>query len=582
MRQQAGIPARMVVTDQFGAAADLTGKQYAHVMGVYNAFQHRVKTSIVQVHSERVSLPGGGHVEMRHSFGTNTVRVMVMLSKQGPEKVLVLRLSGIGIQTLDADGAILRVLLQPQGTFGKSTGKWTEKRVEQLHGGNQVWQSSINPNDYGIVSGDSVMRNNADAGKINISAKVVFSARTGDGKKFVVAIRNIDTSSGMQVVFYKGTESLSKLKGDSVQTLVQTAQMTLPKWNVIEVHPDGTRFLAWRLARHESASGRVYATYADKMAWFTIGDGTVTEAEDVGIGAGFTVHHADPALPYGGDAPGQVIPTMGSFSYEIVTGAHIGRNGEAVVHKTNKYISSIVGPGHYENESINEKTTITKGDSFSIIASESNAAASTSANYYGDENSGGITRNDTFNIIKKYIDIIFSCDNKAVYIICESTVTASSANTTNRIYDYYHNITTGHGSFSISRSDVVKVMKNGNSIMQYDLISGPAISFSESSGYTDESNIESNIPPSAEWLKYSGMFSSALYAANAVNEFTPSRGDVGVVASAIDPLTSAIILQISVNEAYHWLVIDDTGVRDISAVSKLIPATERAHLILSV
>lgn len=66
----------MHVTDQFGAAADLTQAQYAQVMAEYNAFQHRVKTSIIQVHSERASLPGGGQVEMRHSFGVNTVRVI--------------------------------------------------------------------------------------------------------------------------------------------------------------------------------------------------------------------------------------------------------------------------------------------------------------------------------------------------------------------------------------------------------------------------------------------------------------------------------------------------------------------------
>ena len=77
MRQQAGIPARMVVTDQTGAAADLIKEQYAQVMGAYNAFQHRVKTSIIQVHSERASLPGGGQAQMRHSFGVNTVRVVV-------------------------------------------------------------------------------------------------------------------------------------------------------------------------------------------------------------------------------------------------------------------------------------------------------------------------------------------------------------------------------------------------------------------------------------------------------------------------------------------------------------------------
>lgn len=77
MRQQAGIPARMHVTDQAGAEADLTGAQYAQVMAEYNAFQHRVKTSIVQVQSHVAQLPGGGQVEMRHSFGVNTVRVMV-------------------------------------------------------------------------------------------------------------------------------------------------------------------------------------------------------------------------------------------------------------------------------------------------------------------------------------------------------------------------------------------------------------------------------------------------------------------------------------------------------------------------
>lgn len=81
MRQQVGIPARMTVTDQNGAAAQLTGAQYASVMGAYNAFQHRVKTSIVKVLSEVAQLPGGVAVQMRHSFGTNMMRVMVPSSK---------------------------------------------------------------------------------------------------------------------------------------------------------------------------------------------------------------------------------------------------------------------------------------------------------------------------------------------------------------------------------------------------------------------------------------------------------------------------------------------------------------------
>lgn len=77
MRQQAGIPARMRVTDQTGAAADLNKEQYAQTMGAYNAFQHRVKTSIIPTQSHVAQLPGGGKAEMLHSFGVNTVRVVV-------------------------------------------------------------------------------------------------------------------------------------------------------------------------------------------------------------------------------------------------------------------------------------------------------------------------------------------------------------------------------------------------------------------------------------------------------------------------------------------------------------------------
>lgn len=81
MRQQAGIPARMRVTDQTGAAADLNKEQYAQTMGAYNAFQHRVKTSIIPTQSHVARLPGGGQVEMRHSFGVNTVRVVAPRQK---------------------------------------------------------------------------------------------------------------------------------------------------------------------------------------------------------------------------------------------------------------------------------------------------------------------------------------------------------------------------------------------------------------------------------------------------------------------------------------------------------------------
>lgn len=84
MRQQAGIPARMRVTDQTGAAADLNKEQYAQTMGAYNAFQRRVKTSIIPTQSHVARLPGGGKAQMRHSFGSNTL--LVTIPKREREK----------------------------------------------------------------------------------------------------------------------------------------------------------------------------------------------------------------------------------------------------------------------------------------------------------------------------------------------------------------------------------------------------------------------------------------------------------------------------------------------------------------
>lgn len=79
----------MHVTDQTGAAAVLAKEQYAQVMSAYNAFQHRVKTSIIQNHSHVAQLPGGGRAEMRHQFGTNTVRVVVPKVVQKQNTIVV-------------------------------------------------------------------------------------------------------------------------------------------------------------------------------------------------------------------------------------------------------------------------------------------------------------------------------------------------------------------------------------------------------------------------------------------------------------------------------------------------------------
>lgn len=123
MRQQAGIPARMVVTDQTGAAADLNKEQYAQVMGAYNAFQHRVKTSIIQVHSERASLPGGGQVEMRHSFGTNTVRVMAPAIK-GKTIIVDADFIVITYGFTEADGIDLDTRTKLVAPFASNTVGW--------------------------------------------------------------------------------------------------------------------------------------------------------------------------------------------------------------------------------------------------------------------------------------------------------------------------------------------------------------------------------------------------------------------------------------------------------------------------
>lgn len=89
MRQQAGIPARMRVTDQTGAAADLSQEQYAQTMGAYNAFQRRVKTSIIPTQSHVARLPGGGKAQMRHSFGTNTLLVTIPRREKQSNTIVV-------------------------------------------------------------------------------------------------------------------------------------------------------------------------------------------------------------------------------------------------------------------------------------------------------------------------------------------------------------------------------------------------------------------------------------------------------------------------------------------------------------
>lgn len=513
---------------------------------------------------------------------------VVMFENQDWEHPLVIgfvshprpcRISGIGIQTLDADGAILRVLLQPKGEFGKSTGQWTEKRVEKLHGWNQVWQSSIKPNDYAVANGDAVYRMNAEVAKLNINANVVFSASAANGKKFVVAIRNNSPVDGMKVVFYKGTESLLKLKRDSTPELVQTAQMTLPKWNVIEVHPDGTRFLAWRFAQHESASGRVYATYADKMAWFTVGDGTVTEADDVGIGAGFTVHHADPALPYPGDQPGQVIPTNGSYSYEIVTGAHIASNGEAVVHKNLVESFEVNSPfGQGLDKSRQYKVKINNGEMKDIFYS--NESSSVTVNFSGSDLHNTITSH--ISIANKNLDVLLYIPKNQILLFVEEELKISSSAifsfdekeegslyTSNAIYA---------STFSIART--LKIHHKGLVIKElHSPVNNSSYSRSHSYSQSDVNN--TRYPTDSDFLSHQGLFGYDTAEAYAL-DILGSAAAINLVAAAHDPLTGAVIAQVLVDEITHWLVIDDTGVRDISAVSQLIPATSRAQRIVSV
>jgi len=77
MRQEAGIPARMIVTDQYGAAAQLNGAQVAAVNGVFNAFKHQVKASIVPNHTHTVRIADGSMVRMSFQFGVYVVRVVV-------------------------------------------------------------------------------------------------------------------------------------------------------------------------------------------------------------------------------------------------------------------------------------------------------------------------------------------------------------------------------------------------------------------------------------------------------------------------------------------------------------------------
>lgn len=613
MKQQAGIPARLWATYPDGTTAPLTENQYAAVMGVYDAFQRQVKNSIIPQHAKKLRTQGL-EVEMTHLFGVNVVRVVVPLARREDG------ISGIGIETRDAQGNALMVILRPGGKFGESSGDWKETRVQMLSGGATFWQSSGAIENYSVSNDVLAAKNNAFVARLKEPAERVFSTTTDTGKKYIVSARSF-APYWADIKFYKGT--LADLNAGPPKVLDYVVGTRLDKWTVIDAHQNGKKFLAAHYQEHRSPNGVVlWATTIDKLAWFGVGDGAIAEADTV-LAHEFTVHYADPPLPYP-DRVGDPVPTRGSFRYDYITDAHIGFDGKAVAHKIERVVAET--NAEYDNSSppvscvFGEGTVVCttqvldEGNSYTntdkqlfqvgalnpitlhdYLESSSKTLTGTWDSSYGStftQEVGNSVMATEISGTGAMREILFASPKTGLFVVAVNKLSAKKTITNTMDVtvsapgsDYGRDEKRRLVTFNADMGLTVEVIRKNvllrtytgrksNKSFEHLTVDIEAATLPS----TPPVHIDPVVPLADRWimaLKKESFFLDCVY---------NLRGDsgAGLVAGASDPLTGAVVLQIVVDDALHWLAVDDTGVRDLPAVSKLIPPSEQALRIISV
>lgn len=587
--------------------------------------QHDMRlTSITPYMVQERTLPDGTRVRMVSGYGADKVMVWTAAAPSDDDGIR----SGIGVMVRDVFGQPINVILRPQGTFGRSSGKWTEKRVPALLGSlypfmrnnpevslgvltleNRAWQAARAKEEYAVtsLSGGSAYRNNTAVARYGGIAVFSVGQALASAHNDIVFGGNGGQYRRLRIRLYN--ERLTDLNGPS-RDLLHVKEVTLNGWTYIDAHPQGGKFLAAREKRYSNLVG-----ITDKLAWFQIDQqGNVTES-DLVLEHEFTVHSVDPEATYpdGGPEPGNDKP----FHYSFIAGAHIGFDGQAVAHMgeakmtesesefSNSYNQpeNFIEAGDGGEDYAQERQYLYKfGGANTIALRESSFTSSYRTEWFYEPGisitysvRGHATNVRTTSAEATEREILFAAPKKELYVVFTRHLRkAELVRTWNRLAEDY-------GDDKHFEEETTLTRFEGEAEGRIEIIRGGAIIWSHpvftatrdfehrkyqangSVGVIDAPVfIDPEVDRKDRWFLRSSMTPGDEFISNSLNSTVGDEQMYREVIGSADPLTGAAVVQIKLTDALYLLAIDDTGVRNIGEMSALIPMGAQADYIAAV
>lgn len=592
--------------------------------------QHDMRlTSVTPYMVQERTLPDGTRVRMVSGYGVDKVMVWTAAAAESGVR------SGIGVMVRDVFGQPIYVVLYPQGGFGQSSAVWTEKRVDAIRGAaypslpafNLAWQSSRAKEEYAVTSleGGSAYRNNVAVARYGGAAVFSVGQALASAHNDIVFDGNGRQYRRLRIRLYN--ERLTDLNGPS-RDLLHVKEVTLNGWTYIDAHPQGGKFLAAREKRYSNLVG-----ITDRLAWFQIdGQGNVTESDTV-LDFEFTLHSVDPesTFPEGGPVPEYIKP----HHYSHIEGGHVGFDGRAVVHMRETQLlvehedppavnqfavftfvdeatglpytrTELVSSVNTEDYSYERRDFFKPGPDTIALTQESNIYAATRS-VYATLSAEGITQattgsdNITSTGERTLREILFAVPKKGLYVTYVRRLRRlrlERTNTSSEIDPYGHDWRrerTDIINFSGEIEYTVEITQSGGVVWSCPVFADTRSI--EHRYYRDEGPhidlpggvllIDPPLPMSQRWIKSSTGIASQVFLNNCQDLLTTSDGDTNLfdrpeVIGSADPLTGAAVVQIKLMDASYLLAIDDTGVRNVSQISELIPMGAQADYIVAV
>lgn len=584
--------------------------------------QHDMRlTSITPYMVQERTLPDGTRVRMVSGYGVDKVMVWTAAAAGDDDGIR----SGIGVTVMDVFGQPIHVILRPQGGFGRSSGKWTEKRVPALLGStypfmrdnpevyldgiltieNRAWQAAVAKEEYAVtsLSGGSAYRNNTVVARHGGIA--VFSVGQA------LASAHNDTFAGgngwryrrLRIRLYN--ERLTGLNGPS-RDLLPVKEVNLDGWTYIDAHPQGGKFLAAREKRYSNLAG-----ITDKLAWFQIDQqGNVTES-DLVLEYEFTVHSVDPGAIYsdGSPEPGNNKP----FHYSFIAGAHIGFDGQAVVHMgeakmtesesefSNSYSQpeNFIDAGDGGEDYAQERQHLYKfGGANTIALLESSFTSSYRSEWFYEPGisityivQGHATNVRTTSAEATECEILFAVPKKELYVVYTKYLRkAELVRTWNRVVedfggDKFLEQETTLTRFEGEAEGRIEIIRGGVIIWSHPLFT-VAKDFEHRKYYAWGTGVNELIDPEVaakdRWFLRTTMYPGDEFISKSISSMVSDEQMYQEVIGSADPLTGAAVVQIKLTDALYLLAIDDTGVRNVGEMSALIPMGAQASSIVAV